>query len=220
MERAFKTEDLEKSRQARAILMRETLIESALDVIHDLGYRSATTIEFSRRAGVSRGALLHHFPTRSDIIIAAMEKLLREATLEIRRVADKVACGDVSLEEFVDFLWMIFSGRFFYISLEFINEARTDPDLRSRMIPVVQDFHTALDGIWSEFEKRDNDQPRSTDVALKLTVCLVRGMGVQTVLKDDPAYFKSLLEAWKTVLPQLVHGQPPNLIQQFHDSDD
>ncbi|MCA1775677.1 MAG: TetR/AcrR family transcriptional regulator, partial [Loktanella sp.] len=115
MERASKTEDLEKSPQARSIQMRETLIETALNVIHDLGYRSATTIEFSRRAGVSRGALLHHFPTRSDIIIAAMEKLLREATLEIRQVADEVARGKVSLEEFVDFLWMMFSGRFFYI---------------------------------------------------------------------------------------------------------
>jgi AcrR family transcriptional regulator len=213
MERAFKTADLEKSPQARSVLMRETLIETALDVIHDLGYRSATTIEFSRRAGVSRGALLHHFPSRSDIILAAMEKLLREATLEIRQVADRVACEEISLEEFVDFLWTMFSGRFFYISLEFINEARTDPDLRSRMIPVVQDFHTALDGIWSEFEKRDNDQPQSTDVALKLTVCLVRGMGVQTVLKDDTEYFQSLLKAWKTILPQLVRGQTPDLEQ-------
>lgn len=220
MVRASNAEALEKSPQARSILMREKLIETALDVIHDLGYRSATTIEFSRRAGVSRGALLHHFPTRSDIIIAAMEKLLREATIEIRQVADRVACGEVSLEEFVDFLWTMFSGRFFYVSLEFINEARTDPDLRSRMIPVVQDFHTALDGIWSEFEKRDNDQPGSTDIALKLTVCLVRGMGVQTVFKDDPDYFESLLEAWKIILPQLVHGQPPGLNQQFHDSND
>jgi AcrR family transcriptional regulator len=81
MERAFKTEDLEKSPQARGILMRETLIKTALDVIHDLGYRSATTIEFSRRAGVSRGALLHHFPTRSDIIPRVLGKPDFELTL-------------------------------------------------------------------------------------------------------------------------------------------
>lgn len=190
--------------QARSIAMRDNLIETTLDVIFDCGYRSASTPEFSRRAGVSRGALLHHFPTRSDIIIAAMERLLGDGTREIREVAGRVAKQEVSLEEFVEFLWKLFSGRFFYISLEFINEARTDAELRDRMIPVVQDFHTALDSIWAEFEKQADGMPRATRVVLNLTICLMRGMGVQTVLKDDPDYFRSMLEAWKAILPQLL----------------
>lgn len=203
----------ERPAQARAVAMRERLVEAALEVIHDVGYRSASTPEFARRAGVSRGALLHHFPARSDIIVAAMEHLLVNGTREIRAIADKVAREEVSLEEFVDFLWKMFSGRLFYISLEFINEARTDPDLRARMIPVVKDFHAALDGIWEEFERQAEGPPRTTRVALNLTVCLLRGMGVQTVLKDDPAYFGSMLEAWKTILPQLVgvtSARPPS----------
>ncbi|SFU19353.1 TetR/AcrR family transcriptional regulator [Sedimentitalea nanhaiensis] len=197
----------DKPAQARSIVMREKLVESTLDVIYDLGYRSASTPEFVRRAGVSRGALLHHFPARSDIIVAAMERLLRDGTGEIRDVAEKVARQEVSLEDFVEFLWEMFSGKFFYISLEFINEARTDSELRTRMIPVVQDFHAALNGIWDEFEKQADGMPHATRVALNLTVCLMRGMGVQTVLKDDPGYFRSLLEAWQTILPQLVQNQ-------------
>ncbi|MFN3825167.1 MAG: TetR/AcrR family transcriptional regulator [Pseudorhodobacter sp.] len=200
---------VEKPTQARSIAMREKLIEATLDVIHDRGYRSASTPEFASRAGVSRGALLHHFPTRSDIIIAAMEKLLGDGTREIRTVAKKVACQDVSLEDFVEFLWKLFSGRFFYISLEFINEARSDPALRERMFPVVRDFHAALDGIWAEFEKQGEGRPNETRVALNLTVCLVRGMGVQTVLKKDPEYFAAMLEVWKKILPALVEGRHP-----------
>lgn len=199
----------EKPTQARSIAMRERLIEATLDVIHDRGYRSASTPEFASRAGVSRGALLHHFPTRSDIIIAAMEKLLGDGTNEIRTVAKKVARQEVSLDDFVEFLWRLFSGRFFYISLEFINEARSDHALRERMYPVVRDFHAALDGIWIEFEKQGADRPDATRVALNLTVCLVRGMGVQTVLKKDPAYFASMLEVWKSILPALVEGRRP-----------
>ncbi|MBK0327877.1 TetR/AcrR family transcriptional regulator [Rhodobacteraceae bacterium F11138] len=196
----------ERPAQARSIAMRERLIKATLDVIYDMGYKSASTPEFSRRAQVSRGALLHHFPTRSDIIIAAMEELLREGTREISEVASKVARQEVSLGDFVEFLWQMFSGRFFYISLEFINEARMDTELRDRMIPVVRDFHAALDGIWTEFEKQAGGLPQPTRVALNMTVCLVRGMGVQTVLKDDPDYFLSMLEAWKTILPQLLNG--------------
>lgn len=197
----------EKPTQARSIAMRERLIEATLDVIYERGYRSASTPEFANRAGVSRGALLHHFPTRSDIIVAAMEKLLGDGTFEIRTVAEKVARQEVSLEDFVEFLWKLFSGRFFYISLEFINEARSDQALRERMYPVVRDFHSALDGIWIEFEKQGEGRPTATGVALNLTVCLLRGMGVQTVLKKDPEYFASMLEMWKTILPSLVEGR-------------
>jgi len=80
------------------------------------------------------------------------------------------------------------------------------------MIPVVKDFHAALDDIWTEFERQADGAPQATRTALNLTVCLVRGMGVQTVLKDDPAYFASMLEAWKAILPQLVgltSARPP-----------
>jgi AcrR family transcriptional regulator len=192
--------------QARSLAMREKLIETALDVIYDRGFRGASTIEFSRRAGVSRGALLHHFPARSDIMIAAMEHLLMDGTHQIRSIAVKVAHQLVSLESFVEFLWQLFSGRFFYISLEFINEARTDAELRDRMVPLVKDFHAALDGIWAEFEKQFEATPRATRVVLNLTICLVRGMGVQTVLKNDPEYFQSMLDTWKTVLPGLLRN--------------
>lgn len=206
--------------QARSIAMREKLIETALDVIHDRGYRSASTPEFARRAGVTRGALLHHFPARSDIIIAAMERLLGDGTREIREVAERAAKQEVSLEDFVEFLWEMFSGRFFYISLEFINEARTDAELRARMIPVVQDFHAALNGIWAEFEKQADGMPHDARVALNLTVCLMRGMGVQTVLKDDPDYFRSMLDVWKAILPQLVQAHqnaPPAAVGGVRD---
>lgn len=217
----------ERPTQARAIAMRGRLIEAALDSIFELGYRSASTPEFTRRAEVSRGALLHHFPTRSDIVVAAMEHLLSTGTQEIRDIAVKVAREEVSLEEFVEFLWQMFSGRFFYLSLEFINEARTDPKLRERMIPVVKDFHEALDGIWTTFEKQADGEPGTTRVALNLTVCLVRGMGVQTVLKHDPVYFRSMLEVWKKILPHLLEGrwaepfptQPPVPVRESGEKD-
>lgn len=201
-------EKAERAVQARAVRMRERLVEAALEVIYDLGYRSASTPEFARRAGVSRGALSHHFPARSDLIIAAMVHLLGNGTLEIRAMADKVAREEVSLGEFVEFLWRMFSGKLFYLSLEFINEARTDATLRAQMMPVVRNFHAALDTIWEEFEKQADGRPHAVRVSLNLTVCLVRGMGVQTVLKDDPDYFRSMLEAWKVVLPHLLHDLP------------
>ncbi|MBU3258766.1 TetR/AcrR family transcriptional regulator [Roseovarius sp. PS-C2] len=196
---------VKREKQARSIATREKLIETALDVIYDVGYNRASTPEFSERAGVSRGALLHHFPTRADIIVAAMEKLLSDGTRDIRNIAGKVTQKQLGTDEFVDFLWSMFSDRFYYLSIEFINEARTDEELRLKMMPVVKNFHEALNEIWAEFQTREHpSSSHEAQVILNLTVCLVRGMGIQTVLKNDPEYFATLLDAWKTILRQLV----------------
>ena len=196
----------ERQQQARSVVTYERLIGATLDVIHDVGYHAATTQEIAERAQVSRGALLYHFPARADIILAAMERLLDDGTADIRAVARRVQKGELSLEGFVGFLWELFSGRFFYLSLEMITEARNDAELRERMIPVVRRFHEALDATWVEFCNPEMRTAREARIILNLTVCLVRGMGVQTVLRQDPGYFTDMIEAWKALLPQIVEG--------------
>lgn len=187
-------------------------------MIHDRGYDRAATPELAERAGVSRGALVHHYPARSDLISAAMEHLLIQGARDIRRVADDVAAERMGLNDFIEFLWAIFSGCFFYLSIAFINAARTDDELRRKMIPIVRKFHEGLDGIWADLQKID-ENPREARVILNLTVCLVRGTGIQNVLKDDPGYFRDLLEAWKNILPHLMSGPMHGLMFPDHGAE-
>lgn len=192
--------------QARSLATRERVVRATIDEMFAVGYHAATTQAIAERAQVSRGALLHHFPTRADLMRAALETLLDDGTAEIRSVSQDVRSGALPLAEFVEFLWPLFSGRFFQLSLELINEARTDADLRRCLIPVVQRFHAALDAIWVEFCDAESRPPREARIILNLTVNLMRGMGVQTVLRPDPDYFRDLIEAWKAVLPLLIAG--------------
>ncbi|ACA19017.1 transcriptional regulator, TetR family [Methylobacterium sp. 4-46] len=196
----------ERQQQARSVATRERLVRAALDEIFEVGYHAATTQQIAERARVSRGALLHHFPTRADIILAAMEVLLADGTAEIKAVSADVRSGALPLADFVEFLWQLFSGRFFYLSMEMITEARHDPALRRGLIPVVQRFHAALDAIWVEFCDGERRPPREARIILNLTVNLVRGMGVQTVLRPEPDYYRDMIEAWKSLLPQLIAG--------------
>lgn len=195
-----------RQQQSRSVQTRERLIAATLDQILEVGYHTATTHEIAARASVSRGALLHHFPMRADIILAAMEALLEDGTRQIKAIAADLQNGKVTLDDFVEFLWQLFSGRFFYLSLEMITEARNDSDLRHRMIPVVKRFHAALDGIWTQFCDPQSRTPHQARIILNLTVCLVRGMGVQTVLRPEPDYYRELIDAWKALLPQVIMG--------------
>lgn len=195
-----------RQQQARSVTTRERLVQATLSEIFEVGYHAATTQEIARRAGVSRGALLHHFPMRADIVLAGMEALLDDGTRQIKAVATELRDGHVTLPDFVEFLWSLFSGRFFYLSLEMITEARHDGDLRERMIPVVKRFHAALDEIWLPFCDPARRPPRQAQIVLNLTVCLMRGMGAQTVLRPEPGYYRDLVDSWKALLPHIIDG--------------
>jgi AcrR family transcriptional regulator len=196
--------------QARSIAMRERLLSAALDVIYEMGCQGATTQSIAERAKVSRGALLYHFPAREDLIIAAMEELLEDGIKRIKATADDVKNRKIDLNSFVDFLWELFSGKFFYLSLENVTAARIDETLRRRLIPVIKRFHEALDEIWMEFHTSESLGPDQAPVILNLTLCLFRGMGVQTVLRSDPEYYANLLHAWKTILFKIVETRGPH----------
>ncbi|WP_372002411.1 TetR/AcrR family transcriptional regulator [Tistrella mobilis] len=196
-----------RTQEERSAETRDKLLYATLDVLMEAGHARLATQAVCERAGVSRGAMLHHYPTRSDLLVAAIERLLDDEIVEMRGMAASVRSGAIGLDAFVDDLWRRFSGRLFYITLEHITAARTDDDLRDALLPVVKRFHVALDDMWTEFFEARGTADRATTTVLNLTLCLLRGMGAQTVLKPDPDYYQDLLRAWKTILATLVEGR-------------
>jgi AcrR family transcriptional regulator len=65
-----------RSNLQRTSQMRARLIQAAVETLYRAGYSAATTIEVARRARVSRGAMLHHFPTRADLLLATAQHIL------------------------------------------------------------------------------------------------------------------------------------------------
>ena len=133
--------------------------------------------------------------------------MLDHATADIRELAASVKSADMTLDHFVDHLWEKFSGRLFYITLEYVTTARTDLELREKLSPVVAKFHGALDEIWCQFFQGTKLTSSQVDIILNLTLCLLRGMGVQSVVRSDRKYYNELLSAWKELLSQVVEVQ-------------
>ncbi len=189
-----------RTQEERTAETKARLKEATLDILLDRGYARASTLDIADRAGVSRGALTHHFDSKDDLVCEAVEQLLRDATAEIRDYAQRVQSGRIDLDSFIDHLWEMFSGRLFYVTLEHVTEARHNDFLRERLVPVVREFHQALDQIWSDFFRRAGLPSAEVETAFNACLCLLRGMGVQTVLRNDPAYYRRLLDFWKRVV--------------------
>ena len=115
--------------QQRAIDTRVALLDAAIDCLVERGYAATTTIETARRARVSRGAQLHHFPTKAELMTAAVARLLDRRIEEFRKAFVGVPPGAGRLGHAVDVLWSMFESACFIAVAELRLAARTDAEL-------------------------------------------------------------------------------------------
>lgn len=181
----------------RSAAMTSLLLETALDCLYTLGYHRTTMSAIESRAGVSRGAFIHHFKTKDNLIAAAIEHLLKTETEEIRNRARMVSSERETLDEFIDYLWDTFNGPFFMIALEFITVARTEEKFREKIIPLINEFHLSLNEIWREFFHDSDASDTRVEDYLNLTLVVIRGLAFQTITKEDPDYYKRHVSFWK-----------------------
>ena len=115
--------------QARSVATRTALLDAALESLVEHGYAATTTIETARRAGVSRGAQLHHFPTKAQLLTVAVDHLLQRRMQEFRGALAHVDSAADFLDMSVDLLWSMFESPAFIVWIELWIAARTDPEL-------------------------------------------------------------------------------------------
>src|SRR5882762_6448700 len=106
------------------------LLGATVTSLIERGYRGTSTPEVCRRAGVSRGAQLHHYPTKESLVAAAVEHLLSQRVAELQERLSSAPAGVLDLEDAAGFLWKVYTGDTFYAWLELVVAARTDDELR------------------------------------------------------------------------------------------
>jgi AcrR family transcriptional regulator len=150
--------------QERSIATRLRLLDAALETLVERGYAATTTIEVARRAGVSRGAQLHHFPSKAALVTAAVEHLLDRRLAEFRAAFAAVDPGADKLDSAIDVLWQMYQGPSFVAWVELYVAARTDPDLRAAVTDMETRFNAESEAIFLELVTPD--LPPDSGVAL------------------------------------------------------
>lgn len=192
-----------RSQKQRSADTSTRLMNATIDLLHERGLARTTTPEIARQAGVSRGALTHHFSSREAIIGASVADMLSKTTADLHRFAQDFIARGGSSDEIVDYIWKMMDDRLFYVTMEYLPEARHNHDFRAELIPTVRGFHAGLDAIWTALATRAGVEPDHARTVMNATMCLVRGMISQTVLRpNDPAYYSEMLAFWKQQVRQ------------------
>ena len=129
-----------RSQAERSQTTIDALLDATIDCIAQEGYANTTTSRVAERAGVSRGAHLHHFQTRSALVTAAMERLVARRGAELLRAADALPSGPDRLARGLDLVWESYSNPLFLAALDVWTHARTDDELRAHLVVVEREF--------------------------------------------------------------------------------
>ena len=130
----------------RTATTRAALLDATIDCIVERGWSGTTTTEIAQRAGVSRGAQLHHFPTKGELVVAAVEHLYARRVEDFRSAMATVPAGPGRLEAAIDVLWGFVQGPTFVAWIELQLAARTDDALRETLLAAelrTRDWTTA-----------------------------------------------------------------------------
>ena len=194
----------ERGREQQRLATRQRILRAAVESFQALGYAATTTLEVQRRAGVSRGALLHHFPTRPQLVAAAIAELVRlngaasqEALAEASADLDPVDRARQALRS-------IISRPAFGIEMELWMAARSDTELRAHLRKAeraaMKDWQEGLDEMFGPDLVANPAYP----AVIAVTTPLMRGLAVTRSLTTSPTALERSLDAWAAFVRQTL----------------
>jgi AcrR family transcriptional regulator len=189
--------------QVRSRATQARLLDATVDSLVELGWSGTTTTAVAQRAGVSRGAQLHHYPTKAALVMAAVEHLTQRRAGELRAEADALPDGPQRLDRVLDLLAASFTGPLFVAALELWVAARTDRELRDALVPLEARIGREMHRLTLDLLGVDERTPGVRE-AVQATLDLLRGLGVANLLSDDSARRRALLAAWKKHLARVL----------------
>lgn len=191
--------------EERTRAMRQRLLEATVECLAERGWSGTSTTLVSRRAGVSRGAQLHHFPTKNDLVLAAVEHLSERRGDELARAAQRLPRGRRRTREVLEMLAEHFTSTVFTAALELWVAARTDPTLQAAVGPLEQRIGREIHRRTVELLGVDERKPGVREI-VQATLDLVRGLGLANTISDDAARRRRILDRWARVLDEQLRG--------------
>jgi AcrR family transcriptional regulator len=202
-----------RSQAERSAATQARLLDATIECLVERGWAATSTTEVVRRAGVSRGAQVHHFPTKEDLVLAAVEHLLD------RRIADfEATFHDLPPEQRspATAMRLLYENCFrdtFEAWLELVVAARTDPALHARFVLLESRFvDHALETFQGLFADAAADDAFAR-IALRLAFSLLEGLAIGRLTDVDDVELDAALEVFNSLVAPFFPRTPGGAFQ-------
>jgi AcrR family transcriptional regulator len=210
--RAAAEKRVRRTQEERSAETTRRLLDATIECLIDLGYSGTTTTVIAERAGVSRGAQLHHFPTKAELVAAAVEHLTRRIGDDLQREAAHLPPDADRVAAAIDLVWSRFATPLFPAWLELLVASRTDPELRKHLEAVEERLGQTVEQQTKEIFGVELSTAPGFQLAMDLTLSLMYGMALRHSLVGAGRRGRSrrdaaMLSAWKGMVASGIDWQ-------------
>lgn len=197
-----------RTQAERSARTQAALLDATVESLIELGYGRTTTTEIAHRAGLSLGALLHHYPTKADLLVAAVGHVLERRQAEFRKAMADLDMGRDRLDAAIDLLWTGFSGPTFVAYAELWVAARTDDQLRPAVAAMSDQFTASSRDLFGELFPPD-EYPDAGFLAdgMGFAFAVMDGVALRALVQPVDT---GPIDILKAVARALVDRRPPD----------
>ncbi|MFD8421929.1 TetR/AcrR family transcriptional regulator [Streptomyces sp. NPDC059466] len=183
-------------KQDRSRATRQRLLAAAVACLAERGWAGSTVAVVAERAGVSRGAAQHHFPTREDLFTAAVEYVAEERSTALRALFPE---GAADRRAVVAALVDLFTGPLFRAALHLWVAASNEEQLRLRVTELEARVGRETHRIAVDLLAADESRPGARETVQGF-LDMSRGLGLANLLTDDTARRERVVAQWGEIL--------------------
>jgi AcrR family transcriptional regulator len=167
--------------------MRQRLIDAAIACLFELGYAATTTQVVTDRAGVSRGAILHHFPTKVDLMVAVAQYAADYQNRQVRKHLAEVEPGLPLYLAITEATWAVTIQPPATALLEVMMASRADAALAARLPAVVEAFESQQrEDVWRLAQGLGITDRDQIEAMVRLHRAAMRGLAIELNLQGNP----------------------------------
>jgi AcrR family transcriptional regulator len=179
---------------------RTRILKAAANLIRTRGYARFRTADVAEAAGLSRGAQLHHFPTKDALVVATLAYVFAQAQDLSRRRASNVNRPRDLIEAVIADAREFFFSEHFKVAIDIVLSTSTHQSVRKQIIEIAHKARRPVEVAWTEALVSSGVSGQQAADIVALTLSVVRGMAVRTLLDNDPQWFDKLFGVWREMI--------------------
>jgi AcrR family transcriptional regulator len=172
-----------RTQAQRSADTRARLLETTIRCLHERGYAATTTMLVIEQAGVSRGAMLHQFPTRVDLMLFVVREAYAEELALYGELMDAIAEPTARIAGLPEIVQQVLSRPAGVAVLEIMMGSRSDPELAERLGALQQEIEARSLKVIGRYETTGT-RPFAPAL-VRLVVWAIRGLSLAQMLTGD-----------------------------------
>lgn len=189
-----RTRTTRPSRREQHAKTHAALLDATIRCLVNHGYAGTTTQRIQEEAQVSRGALLHHFASKSQLLVAAIHHIADRRLTDLGDHVADLGAGPEALPHLVAAIRAAMTGPAFQAAMELWSASRTDPQLREALLPAEKRLGSTLR---AHFEQHAGiADPDTARIAFESLMALVRGLELTRLMRADSTVADRVVDEW------------------------